>query len=81
MVARKKDEIPEKFNTMEEAGSFWDAHSLSDYEGQTKNVEMDFQIAKRTRYITVPEDVYRKLALRASRKHWTVRKMLYDFVK
>lgn len=81
MVARKKDEIPETFKTMEEAGSFWDTHSLSDYETQTKSVEMDFQITKRTRYITLPETIYRKLAQRSGRKHWTVRKMLCDFAK
>jgi hypothetical protein len=81
MVARKKDEIPETFKTMEEAGAFWDTHSLSDYETQTKIVEMNFQITKRTRYITLPENIYRKLAQRASRKHWTVRKMLFDFAK
>ena len=81
MVARKKDEIPETFKTMEEAGSFWDTHSLSDYEDQTKDVEMDFQITKRTRYIAIPEKIYQKLAQRASRKHWTVRKMLFECVK
>jgi hypothetical protein len=81
MVARKKEEIPEVFKTLEEAGSFWDTHSLSDYEGQTKKTEMDFQITKRTRYITIPDKIYQKLARRASREHRTVRKMLFDFAK
>ncbi len=81
MVARKKDEIPERFETIAEAGDFWDTHSLADYEDQTKKVEMDFQITKRTRYITVPEKIYQKLVQRANRKHRTLREMLLDIAK
>jgi hypothetical protein len=81
MVARKKDKLPENFQSLAEAGDFWDTHSLSDYENQTKTVEMDFQINQRTRYITVPEKVYLKLAQRANGKHQTVRQMPFDFAK
>jgi len=81
MLAHKKDKIPDSFQSMEEAGNFWDTHSLADYEKQTRTVEIDFQISQRTRYIAVPEKIYRKLALRANVKHKTVRQMLFDFAK
>jgi hypothetical protein len=81
MVARKKDKIPDSFQSLIEAGEFWDTHSLADYKDATKIIEMDFQISRRTRYITVPENIYRKLVQRAQVKHQTVREMLFDFVK
>jgi hypothetical protein len=81
MVTHKKFEIPKTFLSPEEAGDFWDTHSLADYESQTKTVEIDFQINKRTRCITVPDTIYRKLAHRANIKHQTVPQMLFDFVK
>lgn len=81
MVARKKDIIPESFQSPEEAGNFWDTHSIADYENQTSAVQFDFQINQRTRYITIPEKIYQKLARRASTKHQTVRQMLFDFAK
>jgi hypothetical protein len=81
MVARKRDEIPETFRTMEEAGAFWDTHSLADYEDQTRTVELDFAITRRTRYISVPEKIYKKLTRCAHRKNRTVREMLFDFAK
>lgn len=67
MAARRKDRIPAAFGSAEEAGDFWDTHSLADYENDTKTVEVDFEITKRTRQITVPETVYRKLARRPRR--------------
>ena len=81
MVARKKDRIPESFGSPEAAGEFWDTHSLADYEDQTKTVEMDFQITKRTRYISIPEEIYKRLTLQANRKHRSVREMVLELAK
>jgi hypothetical protein len=76
MAARKKDLLPEAFESIEEAGNFWDTHSLADYKDQVRAVDLDLQITKRTRYITVPEKIYKKLAVRAGRQHRTVRQMV-----
>jgi len=81
MPVRKKDPIPESFNSLEAAGKFWDSHSLGDYEDQTKTVELDFQLTKRTRYISVPEDIYKRLTVKAHRKHRSVREMVLGLVK
>jgi hypothetical protein len=81
MVVRKKDLIPESFGSPEKAGEFWDTHSLADYEDQTKIVEVDFQITKKTRYISIPEDVYKKLTVQANRKHRSVREMVLELAK
>lgn len=81
MVAHKKDLIPESFSSPETAGDFWDTHSLADYEDQTKKVEVDFQIIKRTRYISIPEEIYKRLSIQANRKHRSVRDMVLELAK
>ena len=81
MAARKKGPIPEDFDSIEAAGEFWDTHSLADYKDLTQTIEMDFQITKRTRYIAVPEKIYKQLAVRAGRQHRTVRQMLLELAK
>jgi len=81
MGIHKKDQIPEEFDTPEMAGDFWDAHSLADYEHQTKAVPINFQITKRTRYISIPEKIYQKLVLQASRRHRSVRELVLELAK
>jgi hypothetical protein len=36
---KKRDLIPKSFNTVAEAGEFWDSHSLADYWDQTHEVK------------------------------------------
>ena len=34
---KKREEIPESFDSLEEAGEFWDTHSAADYEDLPRN--------------------------------------------
>jgi cupin superfamily acireductone dioxygenase involved in methionine salvage len=81
MATRKKDQLPETFGSPEVAGEFWDTHSLADFEDQTKSVEIDFQITKRTRYISIPENIYKRLTVQANRKHRSVRELVFELAK
>jgi hypothetical protein len=76
MAKRRPDPIPETFGSLEEAGAFWDTHSLSDYRGDTKAVDMEFAITKRIRYVSIPEEVYRKISARAHERKQTVRDLV-----
>lgn len=38
---KHREPIPESFNSIEEAGEFWDTHSLADYWDQTREVEIE----------------------------------------
>jgi alpha-galactosidase/6-phospho-beta-glucosidase family protein len=77
MVARsKKEEIPQKFGSIEAAGAFWDTHSLADFAHETREVPMTFELSKRVRYISVPEAVYQKISNRAHQQKRTVRDLV-----
>jgi hypothetical protein len=61
---------------VDDAGAFWDSHSLGDYDKSTKVTEMDFALTKRIRYIAVPEAVYQRISLRAQEKKKSVRDLV-----
>lgn len=45
MRLKKKSKIP-KFKTYEEEANFWDTHSITDFEDETKNVDIVFDLEK-----------------------------------
>lgn len=46
MKKRVKSRIP-KFKTYEEEANFWDTHSITDFEDETENVEIIFDLKKK----------------------------------
>lgn len=74
MQNKKKviDPIPESFATEEEAGEFWDTHSLADYEEFLEPADVVFQIKKRVFEVRVAEDVFDKLQIEAKLSNQSV---------
>lgn len=56
-----------KVDTLEEAGDFWDRHSLADYWDETREVEFDVRAAKRHR-ITIDPELYDKIITRSHKR-------------
>ena len=55
---RKRDPLPDHFNSLEEAGEFWDTHDSGDYEEYFEDVECKFEIKKRTHLISMDSALY-----------------------
>ena len=74
MQNKKKviDPIPELFATEEEAGEFWDTHSLADYEEFLEPADVVFEIKKRVFEVRVAEDVFDKLQIEAKLSNQSV---------
>jgi len=58
---KQRDELPEIFAFEEDAGEFWDTHSIADYEAYLEPVEMTIDI--RTRHYLVELDQENFMAL------------------
>lgn len=58
---KQRDVLPETFASEEEAGEFWDTHSMADYEEYLEPVEMTIDI--RTRHYMVELDQENFMAL------------------
>jgi hypothetical protein len=65
---KKRDPLPERFTTIEEAAEFWDTHDSADYEEYMRDVECRVNIKRRTYMISLDSDLYRKLRLIAKER-------------
>jgi hypothetical protein len=60
----KKNErvpIPEQFESIEEAGNFWDVHDLADYWDQTSETDLEFNLKRRHYFIGVAPGIAQQL--------------------
>ena len=66
----KKSKIPE-FKSIEEEAKFWDTHSITDFEDETKNVDIVFELDKprdETLVLRVQKDFKNKIKSAARKK-------------
>ena len=56
--------LPDSFASEEEAGEFWDTHSLADYEEFREPADVTFDIQERVFEVRVAEDIFQKLQAR-----------------
>ena len=55
MEQREREPVPEEFETLEEAGEFWDTHSAADYWEDMEEVVLEVDIQDR-RFVVLLED-------------------------
>lgn len=55
---KRKNTIPDHFNNAKEAGEFWYTHSTGDYQDEMEEMEMEFDIQKRTVLVPVDDRIY-----------------------
>ena len=65
MARNKKDPIPEHFDSAEQAGEFWDAHSAAGYWDEMEEVEMEFDLQKRVFLVPLSDHIYYRVKQRA----------------
>jgi hypothetical protein len=73
---KRRDTIPEHFNSAEEAGEFWDTHSAADYWDEMEEEEMEFDIQKRTFLVPVDARIYLLAKKKAEAEQQTVEQLI-----
>ena len=64
---KKREPIPRHFKSIEEAGEFWDTHSLADYWDLTREVKFEVDIQRRV-FLTALESNLAKRLTDAARR-------------
>ncbi len=59
---KEHDQIPEHFNSIEEAAEFWDSHDLADYWDLTREAEFDVDIQRRVFLTALEPELAKKLS-------------------
>jgi vacuolar-type H+-ATPase subunit C/Vma6 len=74
MANKKKaiDRLPESFANEEEAGEFWDSHSVADYTELLEDADQDFEIGERVYEVQITEEVFKVLRKKAQSEHQSV---------
>ena len=57
MPEKRKDEIPEKFRSYEEAAEFWEIHESTDFQHALEDVDVEVDIQKRHYLVELDEEV------------------------
>ena len=83
MPDKKKavDPLPDSFASEEEAGEFWDTHSLADYEDLLEPADLKFDLKERIYEVRVAEDVYEELRKEAETSHKPVPTILDQILR
>lgn len=63
-----RDQIPEQFDTIEEAAEFWDSHDLADYWDLTEEVEFEVNLQRRRYLVALDPELAEKLAAAAHQR-------------
>ena len=73
---KRIDPLPDSFETEEQAGEFWDTHSLMDYQEHLEATDDTIEISERVFEVQVAEDVFKKLQQEAASLHQPVPKIV-----
>jgi hypothetical protein len=67
-IKKLRDPLPERFETVDEAAEFWDAHDSSEYEEHMSDVECTVDIKRRTYLVSLDGDLYKRVRAIAREK-------------
>jgi len=65
---RRRDPLPEHFESLKEAAEFWDTHDSGDYEEFMKDVQCEFDLQTRTYLVPVEGTLYEKVEKMARKR-------------
>ncbi|MBN1103189.1 MAG: hypothetical protein JXL84_07235 [Deltaproteobacteria bacterium] len=52
-----RDSLPDSFESISEAGEFWDSHDTTDYEDMMRDVDFEVDIRRHVYLVPVAEEV------------------------
>ncbi len=81
MTKVKSEPIPEEFQSLEEAGIFWDTHSAADYWDEMEDVECEVDIQHRRFLIKLEDAVYRAVEKLATEQHLPPDEFVNEFLR
>jgi len=61
----KRDDLPDAFQSIAEAGAFWDSHDSTDYEDMMENVNFEVDIKRRVYLVPVAGGILEVLRKKA----------------
>lgn len=65
---KRHADLPEHFESLEQAAEFWDTHDSADYEDQMSDVECEIKVQGKLFLVALDDGLYRKVRAIARKK-------------
>lgn len=78
---KKIDPLPDEFSSEEEAGEFWDTHSITDYEVCLQPVEFTADIKRRHFQVEIDEESFIALRAYSKKKNKPTKQLISEIIK
>ena len=65
---KRRDPLPDEFQSLEEAGEFWDTHSSSDYEEFMREAHFEVDLRRHSTEVRVSDELIRDVRKIARRQ-------------
>ncbi len=67
---KKPDSLPDEFQSLEEAGEFWDTHSSVDYEEYMREAHFEVDLKRHSTEVRVSDELLRGVRKLLAGKEW-----------
>jgi hypothetical protein len=81
MDENKRHEIPAQFDSIKEAGEFWDTHSAADYWDEMEDIEIEFDLERHLYLVPVREELYQRIKSYADKQDQSVEELIERFLE
>ena len=78
---KKRDPLPEHFNSIEEAAEFWETHDSGDYDEFFEDVDFEVDLKPRTHLIAIDGALYEKVRTIARKKRVATDKLVTRWIE
>ncbi len=76
----QRDPLPESFETLDEAGDFWDTHGSADYEDEMEDVDFEIDLSSSKIYCGIERDLAGQLRELARREGLSTEELLHRWL-
>ncbi len=77
----RRDPLPESFDTLDEAGEFWDTHSSADYEDVMEDVDLEVDLSTSRVYCPIDKDLARQVRELARREGISTEELIHRWLQ
>ncbi len=79
-ASKVRDEIPERFESLDAAAEWWDNHSLADYEDLAQPAEFDIALDRGNHTIRLDRELSEELQTLARKEGTTVQALINQWI-
>ena len=76
-----RDPLPEAFDSLDEAGAFWDTHSSADYEDLMEDVDVEIDLSSNKIYCAIEKQLVRRLREQAKRQGVSTEELINNWLQ